>query len=167
MSISRNNLHFYLSGGIDNTDPNASIGGPRSNHQVVGALNGLFDDVTGDEAAIGETEYRCIYFTNEDIDPDGLIAPVIWVAQQTPSSFTRVEIGVGSKNQVAPALEDVFAPLPGVEFGSPIMKSAAIHLPGQVYHTGDQVAVWVRRTVLPGAPSGEEEAVLRLAGDTY
>lgn len=167
MSISRTNLRFYLSGGETNVNPNASLGGPRSRQQVIGMLNGLFDDVTGDEAANGETEYRCIYFANEDIDVDGLVGPVVWVAQQTPSSRTRIEIGVGSKNQMAPALENAYAAPVGVEFGSPVMKAAAIHLPGQVYHTDDYVALWVRRTVLPGAPAGEEQAILRVAGDTY
>lgn len=165
MPISRRNLRFYLSGGATNTNPNASLGGPRSTTLVTDQLNGLFDDVTGDEAAIGETEFRCVYFANEDIDPDGLLDPVVWVAEQTPSSRTRIEIAVGSKNADAPALENAFAD-PGVDFAAPATKQSGLEL-GATFHTGDFVALWVRRTVLPGAPAGSEQATLRLAGDTF
>jgi hypothetical protein len=126
----------------------------------------LFDDVTGDEAAVGEVEYRCIYFSNEDIDPDGFLDPVVWIAQQTPSSRTQIEIGLGRKNQVVPALENAFSAPIGTTFSDPASKAVGRAL-GGTYHTGDFVALWVRRTVLPGAPAGEEQAILRIAGDTF
>lgn len=166
MPISSRNLRFYLSGGAENTNPNASLGGPRSQTLVSSKLNGLFDDVTGDEAATGETEYRCVYFVNEDIDIDGLLDPIVWIAQQTPSSRTRIEIGLDRQNKVTPALENAHSTPDDIEFSDPAAKKVGRAL-GGTYHTGDFVALWVRRTVLPGAPAGEEQAILRIAGDTY
>ena len=167
MSISPDRLRFYLSGGPSNTDPAASIGGPRSSTALSGGLGELFDDVTGDEAVMGETDYRCVYFRNEDVDVDGLIDPVIWVAQQTRSSKIEIGLDPQGKNRTAVSVRSVFDAPVGVEFKAPPIRKAGLVLPGGPYHMDDYIAVWVRRVVQAGTQPGEEQAVLRLAGDTY
>jgi len=58
-------LEFRLSGGENNTDPNGSIGGQRSDTLVTtDVLENLFDNITRNEALQGRTEYRCIYIYN-------------------------------------------------------------------------------------------------------
>ncbi len=62
MAIVSTDLLFYHSGGAGNSDPDASLGGIISTTQITDASdNNLFDDVTGDEASSGDTEYRGFY----------------------------------------------------------------------------------------------------------
>jgi len=69
MPIVSTDIEYRLSGGTTNTDPDASLGGAMSTAVggliTSGAANNLFDDVTGDESAAGDTEYRCFYVTND------------------------------------------------------------------------------------------------------
>lgn len=166
MTVSPSSLRYYLSGGRDNADPNASLGGERSS---VLAPVGLFDPVTGDESATGDVEHRCVYFCNEDPDPDGLIDPVLWVRSNTPSLDTTMDVGLdpaGKNSEAAAVADDGEAP-GGVSFSSPPHKAAGVALPGSPYGEGDYVAVWVRRTVAPHASSAlTDPSVLRVEGDT-
>ena len=52
-------IQFRLTGGGDNTNPNASLGGLTSAFGLAAdALDNLFDDVSSAEAAAGDSEYR-------------------------------------------------------------------------------------------------------------
>ena len=65
MAITSSDLEFYLSGGSSNSNPNAALGGAISSSAITNASdNNLFDDVTGDEADSGDSEYRCSYINN-------------------------------------------------------------------------------------------------------
>ena len=67
MAIIASELHYRHSGGAGNSDPDASIGGAMSSTQITDdSDNNLFDDVTGDEASSGDTEYRGIYLYTVD-----------------------------------------------------------------------------------------------------
>jgi len=58
-------LELRLTGGADNDDPDASLGGVASSEEVSGTpLNNLFDDITPAEAEAGCTEYRAISIYN-------------------------------------------------------------------------------------------------------
>jgi len=164
--ISNANLKWYLSGGGSNTDPNASIGGARSSTQ---AGSNLFDTVTGDESAAGDTEYRLVYFRNEDSDSDGLISPVAWVLSNTPSADTTIAIGMAAagKNSTESAVANENTAPAGVSFSSPASKGAGIALPSAPYAQNDYVGVWFRRTVTAGAASAASDpATVRVEGDT-
>lgn len=65
MPIVSGDIDFHLSGGTGNSDINASLGGQQSNTEITDAtVENLFDNVTGDESAAGDIEYRCMYIRN-------------------------------------------------------------------------------------------------------
>lgn len=166
MPISNANLKYYLSGGGGNADPNASLGGARSSTLATSAL---FDTVTGDESAAGDTEYRCVYFRNEDADADGLISPVAWILSNTPSADTTIAIGLdpaGKGGTATTAANENTAPA-GVSFTSPATKAAGLSLPSTPYAQNEFIAIWIRRTVTAGAASAASDpATIRVEGDT-
>jgi hypothetical protein len=170
LPISSANLKFYLSGGAGNTDPNASLGGTRSTTQVGSGLNNLFDDVTGDEATAGDTEYRCIYFRNEDANANGLMSPLKnWIDQLTSAAGDEIDIGLdpAGKNGTATTIANENTAPVGVSFSRPTTKSAGLDLPSAPYIQNDFVAIWIRRTVTAGAASDPNDtASIRVEGDS-
>lgn len=163
------NLKYYLSGGATNTDPNASLGGGRSTTAVATGLNNLFDDVTGDEAVSGIVEYRCVYFRNDDPNTNGLMSPLLWVASNTPSATTTLDIGLdpAGKNAEATTTPNETTAPAGVTFSAPSSKATGISLPNEPYAQNDYIAVWIRRTVSAGTSStASDVATLRVEGDT-
>lgn len=171
MPILAANLKWYLSGGAANANPNASLGGARSNTVVGAGLDNLFDDVTGDEAAAGDTEYRCVYFRNEDANANGLIGPLAWIDLQTTAVGDDISIGIDpiGKNGVAtgPVADENTAPA-GVVFTTPLTKSTGLALPGAPYALNDFIAIWIRRIVAAGAASDpNDQASIRVEGDSF
>ena len=167
MPISGANLKWYLSGGASNATAAASLGGARSTTTVV--PTGLFDAITGAEAAAGDTDYRCAYVRNEDSDADGWIAPVIWIDSNTPSTDTTLAIGLdpAGKNATATTIANEDAVPAGVTFTSPSTKGTGLSLPGAPYAQNDFVAVWFRRTINVGAVSvASDPATVEHEGDT-
>lgn len=171
MPINAANLKYYLSGGAGNADPNASLGGARSNTLVPAGINNLFDDVLGDEAAAGDIEYRCIFFRNEDADADGLMAPLkAWISGLTSAAGDEIDIGIDpvGKNGVAagPVANENTAPA-GVAFTRPVTKAGGLDLPTPPYVQNDFIAIWIRRTVTAGAAAdANDTASVSCEGDT-
>ena len=169
MPINSANLLYYLSGGTNNTNPNASLGGARSTTPVGTSINNLFDDVTGSESTAGMSDYRCFYFRNEDSDADGLMNPVIWISSNTPSSGSEIYIGIdsGGKNATAVTIANELTAPAGVSFSYPSTKGTALALPSQPYAQNDYVAIWVRRDIAPVTASATSDpATIRVEGDT-
>lgn len=169
MPISGANLKWYLSGGSGNTDPDAALGGARSTTVCPTGINALFDLTTGDEAAAGKTSYRCVFFRNEDSDSDGLISPVLFMADNTDASDTTYEIGLdpAGKNASATTIANEAAAPAGVSFSAPATKGAGLALPSGPYAQNDYIAVWIKQIVNAGAAStASDSATLRVSGDT-
>jgi hypothetical protein len=169
MPVSASNLKFYLSGGAANTDPNASLGGARSTTAVPVSINNLFDDVTGAESTAGSTEYRCVYFRQEDADAEGLIAPIVWLVSNTPSLTTSISIGLdpAGKNGTAVTIANELAAPVGVTFTAPSTKSTGLALAGTPYVQNDYAAIWLKRVVDAGTSSATTDpATIRVEGDT-
>lgn len=74
MPIIATDIHYRLSGGAANTDPNASLGGAKSSAAMPSSI---FDDVPSAEATAGSVEYRCIYIHNAHEDLT-MLAPRIY-----------------------------------------------------------------------------------------
>jgi hypothetical protein len=148
---------WYLSGGASNSDPALSLGGLRSSTAITSdQLNNLFDDVTGDEAATGQTEYRCVYYRNEDADAGGAVDPTAWISEQphaylTPFAATgeTLEIGLdlAGKNATADTIAagGLTAPDPAVTFDDPATKGAGLVFPSGPYAENDYCALWIKR----------------------
>lgn len=91
-------LVFQLSGGVTNTDPSSSIGGPASANPVLpDTLNALFDDVTGTEVLAGQIDYRCIYVFNDGAP--ALADVTCWIDYEYPDGADTA-IGVPVVNEV-------------------------------------------------------------------
>lgn len=167
MPITNTNLKYYLSGGAGNSDQNASLGGARSTGTT--ATSALFDAVSGAESSAGDTEYRCVYFRNEDADADGLIDPVLWVQANTPSADTTMAIGLdpAGKNGTATTIATENDAPAGVSFTTPVTKGTGLALPSAPYAQNDFIAFWVRRTVSAAASAtASDTATFRVEGDT-
>jgi hypothetical protein len=90
MAIVSGNIKFYLSGGVNNTDVNASLGGVRSTTEVVDSnLHNLFDKTLGTESTAGDTEYRCIYVKNTHASLELELAK-IWISSNSTSPVENV-----------------------------------------------------------------------------
>ena len=56
---------FLLSGGLNNRDPNESLGGVASHVPIFDGLNNLYDDITTEQGRAGtHVDYRCFYLKN-------------------------------------------------------------------------------------------------------
>ena len=147
MAITAAEIQYRLSGGASNSDHNASLGGVKSSTQS-GA--NLFDAVTSAQATSGLTEYRCVYVHNANATLD-MLAAKIWIASQTPSADTSVEIGLGTSAIGATeqtVANEATAPS-GVTFSTPASFAAGLTI-GDV-PAGSSKAVWIKRIVTAGA----------------
>jgi len=149
---------WYLSGGAVNPSPAASIGGPKSSVAVSPTkLNNLFDDNSGEEAAAGRTEYRCLYVENTGTTT--WVDPVMWVVYQPRNpnppytvSGETIEFGMSAqgKNANATAIANDTTPPAGVSFDDPATKGAGTALTTPDYEEDDYIGVWFKRIVPVG-----------------
>lgn len=170
-AISSANLKLYLSGGVANADPNASLGGVRSTTLMGAGLDNLFDDVNSAEAAAGDTEYRCFYFRNEDANVTGLLAAIAWISQQTTATGDDISIGIATAKGDAAAVADestspVVGTLVGGAFSAPLTKGTGIACPTPLLQN-EYIACWVKRVVNVGAASdANDQCSITIEGDT-
>jgi hypothetical protein len=164
-AITEAEIGFFLSGGAENADPAASLGGAPSSQAITsGALNNLFDDVTGDENAARTVEYRALYVRNGNSANvwEGVVA---WVVSQVEGG-ADLAIGVPTENANTPLgtlANDRTAPV-GVSFSAPGSKATGLVL-GDIPALGYR-GLWVRRTANNSAALSNDGATLRAEGDT-
>ncbi len=154
---------WRLSGGSGNTDPNASLGGVMSTTTAAAAT--LFDDVTGDESAAGDIEYRGVYVLNNgDVT---LQSAVVWVQTNTPDTDTTMALALADEGlnvTMETIANENTAPV-GPTFSSPSSKGTGLAL-GNI-PAGQRYGIWVRRTVNAGAAAfNNDTATFRVEGDT-
>jgi hypothetical protein len=150
--------------------PAGSLGKYASTTQVGTAINDLFDDVSGDENAASDVEYRCIFVYNAHATLTWL-GVVVWLSAETAGG-ANIAIAVdgiaASDIDAAPAQADQVAnentAPSGETFSSPTTKGAGLSI-GDL--TPDQVrAIWVRRTATNSAALNNDGATIRAEGDT-
>ena len=167
MAIVAGDIDFFLSGGVANSDPNASIGGAISSTQITtSSLHNLFDAVSGSEASSGDVEFRCIYVKNSHGSLT-LQNTVIWISSNTPSTDTTIDIGLGSSaidGTEQTVAGEGYAPT-SVTFSAPSTLGTGLSI-GDLT-TGQTKAVWIRRTVSSSASVYSTDTVtLNVGGDT-
>jgi hypothetical protein len=97
MTIIPSDLSLVYSGGSNNNDPNASLGGSPSSFRIsTNVINNLFDDVQPDESAEGVEDYRCVYLFNDSDETCYNIT--IWISEETEGGST-VEIGINGTDE--------------------------------------------------------------------
>jgi len=155
---------WRLSGGAANADPNLSLGGAKSSNEVGAGDGNLFDDVTGDESATGETEYRGVYVHNAGtVD---LQNAIVWI-QAEGSASADIEIAVADE-AVGATMETIAnentAPS-GPVFQEAANKAGGINI-GTIPANSHR-GVWVRRIVAAATPAANAATfTLRVEGDT-
>lgn len=165
MAIAASDIKFYLSGGAGNSDPDASLGGAISTTAITDAtLNNLFDDVSGDEALAGDTEYRGFYVKNDH----GALTwsnVVAWIQTNTPGADT-VEIAIeAAKGSPCQTIADESTAPTGPSFSAPANKGAGLSLGALL--AADVYMIWVKRIV--GAACGAYNTnsfILKVEGDS-
>lgn len=171
MPIASSDIKYYLSGGAANVDPNAALGGARSTAGggliTTDVLNNVWDNVSGDDSAAGDTEYRCIYIDNQN-GTLTLTNPIIWIQSNTANANTDISIGLGSSavdgTEQTIANENT-APTGGVTFSAAASKGAGVALGNLA--PNQHRAVWIKRVVTLGASASNNDAyTLIVEGET-
>lgn len=152
-------------------DPNASLGKYISTTEVTDAqLNNLFDDISGDENAASDVEYRCIFIHNSHGSLT-LQSPKVWISSEVANGAS-IAIGLDTTaasaigNSSAQALEvvDESTAPSGVTFSAPTTKPTGLSL-GNLPN-GQCRAIWVRRTAANNAALNNDGANISVEGDT-
>jgi hypothetical protein len=167
MPITAADIKFYLSGGAANSDPDASLGGAVSTTEVVTAtLHNLFDVVSGDEAAAGDAEYRCIYVKNTH-GTLTLQNAAVYVQSETSNADSDELIGLGTSaiDGTEQTVADESSAPAGVTFSQANGAGAALAIgdlgPGQTK------AIWIRRDIVAAAAAANNDSfTLRVTGET-
>lgn len=170
MPILSTDIEYRLSGGAGNTDPNASLGGAMSTAgggEITSAvLNNLFDDVSGDEASAGDTEYRGIYVKNAhgSLTWSSIKA---WIQTASASADTSFEIAIAdeAKNTAIETIANESTAPTGPTFSAPSNKAGGITLPDLA--AGDYIGIWIKRIVSSSAAAvASDGPTIRVEGDT-
>lgn len=179
MAITSSDILYKLStksgsaGNSLTSTPAASLGKYISTTQITAAsLNNLFDDITGDENAASESEYRCFFVHNNHASLTWQNV-VVWLSSEVSGGASAAiaiddiaasAIGSSSAQADEIANEDT-APGAGVgSFSSPTSKGTGLSL-GNI-PAGSCRAVWVRRTTANNAAVDSDGATIRCEGDT-
>lgn len=160
--MENSNLVFRLTRGgtvTEPTDPNASLGGVMSNTVVSGALHGLFDYVSPEEAA-ADTEYRAIDVLNTH-GTDTCYGAVVYISiPASPSGENTIAVGYDSTAQL---MGDESTPPPGVTFSVATSKATGVLLGDGIIGPGAAKRIWVRWAVISAA-KGLATAQIKVEG---
>jgi len=178
MAIVANDIKFKFSvvAAAGNTTAGSaatSLGDQISTTEITDAtLNNLFDDVSGDENAASDVEYRCIFVHNAHATLTWQ-SVVVWISAQI-SGGANWEIAIddlaASVIDQASAQADVIgdedtAPGAGVgSFSAPVTKGTGLAL-GDIA-AGYCRAVWIKRSATNSAALNNDGATLTVEGDT-
>lgn len=153
-------------------DPNDSIGGFMSSTQLTAAtLNNLFDDVSGDENAASDVEYRLIFFHNSHATL-ALTNAKVWLQSETAGGAnaaiaadgTGVVSATSASAQAERVANENTAPS-GETFTSPTTKAGS-SISIASLGAGQVIGIWVRRSATNSGAQNLDGVVVRLEGDT-
>lgn len=161
-------LKWQLTGGASNNDPDLSLGGAVSSVEIVDASdNNLFDDVLGDEASSGDTEYRCLALKNTHATIT-LQSSKVWFTTNTTSADDTLNAaisGLGLNTTPEALANESTAPTNGESFSAPASKAAGLDT-GNVPPT-QFFPIFVQRIVDAAASAiNGNSAILKWEGDT-
>ena len=178
MAILQADLKFHYTGASSHeaaqTDPDASLGNYRASSEITtGVDENVFDDVSGDEADSGDTEYRGIGFHN-DHGSLPLTACVVWIQVDTGNG----EDDISFKNE-APSVSDVTGAVQtianesteptGGTWSDATSKATGQDCPLTNNEVGvdEWFCIWLRRVISAAASAVNAETVtMRVEGDT-
>lgn len=148
--------------------PGGSLGKYMSTTEITDdTLHNLFDAVTGDENALSDVEYRCVFVHNTSAST--WTAPILWVDSET-SGGASVAVGIdptaasaagAAPVQAVTVANEGTAPA-GVTFSTPTTKGTGIAV-GDLA-AGQCRAFWIRRTAANSAALANDGAVFAVEG---
>ena len=177
MAITATDILFRLSvttgpgNSTAQADPNASLGQFMSTTAIVDATdNNLFDDISGDENAASDVEYRCFFVYNNHGSLTWQTV-VAWLSTEVAGGASAAIAidGVGVVNfdsatdQADEVANESTAPS-GESFSAPTTKGTGLSI-GNI-PTQDVQAIWVRRTAANTAAQAADGVTIRCEGDT-
>ncbi len=152
-------------------NPNDSIGGfMASSLWAGGVLHDLWDQITGDENAVSEAEYRLVFVHNTNT-ANALQAPKVWISADVAGGAayaisldgTGVTVATLATAQGERVANENTAPT-GEVFSAPVTKAtglSAANIPA-----GSVLPIWIRRTAANTAAMQSDGATIRIDGDT-
>ncbi|MCJ7828154.1 MAG: hypothetical protein MUP81_00240 [Dehalococcoidia bacterium] len=179
MAIAAADIKFKFSekvSGAGNTaagTPAGSLGKNISTTEITdNTLNNLFDDITGDENAASNIEYRCIFVHNAHATLTWTTV-VMWLSAEVGGGAT-IEIAVDdlpdsaiaeTADQADTIADEDTAPGAGVGvFTAPVTKATGIAL-GDIA-PGYCRAIWVKRSAANTAALDADGVTIKVEGDT-
>ncbi len=170
-------LYKYTGAGAHDgvqANPDLSLGNYRASSLITTAVdNNLFDDVSGAEAAAGDTEYRAIAFHNAH-GSLALTACVIWISVDTGNAEDDIKFDVEAPSNETNGFIQTIAnesAAPGGLGGwsDATSKATGTNCPlgGNEVGSGEWFGIWLQRIISVAASAAAAEAVtMRVEGDT-
>lgn len=148
-----------------------SLGDQISTTAITDAtLNNLFDDITGDENAASDVEYRG-YFVHNAHATLTWTAPVAWISGEVAggasaaiSVDTTAASAVGAATAQMKTIADESTAPATQTFSSPTTKGTGLALSD--IPAGNVKGIWVRRTAANTAAVNNDGVTIRIEGDT-
>lgn len=177
MAIQQSDLLYKYTGATSHdavqTDPDASLGNYRASSQITtGTDNNVFDDVSGEEASAGDTEYRAIAFHNNH-GSLALTTCKVWIQVDTGNGEDDISFGVEAPSNettgyIQTIADESTAPS-AISFSDATSKATGLACPltGGEVGAGEWFGIWLRRIISASASAKSAEAVtMRVEGDT-
>jgi hypothetical protein len=161
MAILTSDIHYRLSGGSSNTNPDLSLGGVKSSTD---AGSNIFSDVTGAEASAGKTSYRGVVLDNQHGSLTWT-AVFVWMSSDTPSSDTDADVALAVEavnTTMATIANELTAPS-SVTFTNAAVSYATGLSVGNI-PAGQFKGVWLKRVVNAGALSASDAFTISAQG---
>jgi hypothetical protein len=127
--------------------------------------NNLWDDVTGDEASAGDTEYRGFYIKNKHATLTWQ-SVFFWISSLTSSADTEFDVALAAEavnTSMATIANESTAPATVTFTGRP-RRAAGLSIGNMP--AGQFKGLWIRRTVTAGAAAASDTGTVRCEGDT-
>ena len=148
-----------------------SLGDQISTTQITDAtLNNLFDDVSGDENAASDVEYRCIFVHNAHATLTWQ-SVVVWLsAEVSGGANAAIAIddlaasAIGAAVAQADAVANENTAPTGETFSSPTTKGTGLSIGNLA--AGYCRAIWVRRSATNSVALNNDGVTVRCEGDT-
>jgi len=133
-------------------------------------LNNLFDDVSGDDNAASDVEYRAIFVHNNHASLTWE-SPTVWLSAETAGgadiAIALDDLGVtvkGSAGAQADEVADEDTAPSGESFSSPTTKGGGLVIAN--IPAASVAAIWVRRTATNSAALDNDDVTISVEGDT-
>jgi hypothetical protein len=179
MAITGTDLLFKYTGASSHdaaqTDPNASLGNYRASSLITTSQdNNVFDDVSGAEAASGDTEYRGIAFHNNH-GSLSLTSAKVWIQVDTGNGEDDISFkgeAPTTPNETSgyvQTIADESTEPTGGSWSDATSKATGQAVPnsGGEVESGEWFCIWLRRVISAAASAAAAESVtMRVEGDT-